>query len=504
MAPPTRAEIEAVIALPTYTVSVNTGSGYTAISDAEVKSLNTKLVTTNNIDNAFAFGTVATSTATVEITDTVLISAWQEAKIRIQYGFASSDQVVAFEGVIVKRQHEGHFYTYECRGFDYFIERKKIYTEVFYRRPIATKTASTSIEDFSDPNYRGGLLNNIMWRVGGRPYEQPSLASDPSFKFWYSFDESIVKPRWAWISGENAWEEVYRLVRAAGGQLYQNIDGVIYYKQPLSFGYVASGAILYEFTESTFQTISEDSSTAENLTTVQASFAERVLQPTQQIYTTDTAKLLPNNEQTTVDYEMQYPIYAYAANVNSFDFLLEAVKATYFDGRDATGATLFVVSINDTQAQKLEVTYDNQTGEPISLNKVTIQGRPITAGSEGIARYSSGAGTELQLEDNAYIQSFAQAYRLVRMVHAFYSTNRAIITLDGVGYDPDRYLGEVVELTYSSWSLANVRHRIIGLDYSNGSKMSVTLSPIASLPTRDDVFVVNSTYSDGTTKLVSY
>jgi hypothetical protein len=78
------------------------------------------------------------------------------------------------------------------------------------------------------------------------------------------------------------------------------------------------------------------------------------------------------------------------------------------------------------------------------------------------------------------------------------------VTLDGVGYDPDRYLGEVVTLTYSDWGLSAAEHRIIALDYNNGAKMTVTLAPIEGLITRDDVFIVNNTYSDGTTKMVSY
>jgi len=90
------------------------------------------------------------------------------------------------------------------------------------------------------------------------------------------------------------------------------------------------------------------------------------------------------------------------------------------------------------------------------------------------------------------------------MYYDFYHTNRAIITLNNTGYDPDRYLGEVVELTFAEWGLSSARHRIIGLDYSNGDTMNVMLAPISGLPTRDTVFVVGSTYSDGTTKEVSY
>lgn len=508
MPAPTRPQITASLALPTYSVEIDQGSGYVTISGAEVENISTKLVTTNNIDNGFAFGTVATTDTSITITDAVTVANWQLAKIRVNYGFDTSDKVTAFEGVITKRQRQGRRFQYECAGFHYLIERTKIYTDIFYRRPIATKTTALSVEDVTNGNYRGGLLNNIMWRSGGRPFEQPSYVSDPAFKFWYSFDESIVKPRWSWISGENAWEEAYRLVRAAGGQLYQDVDGVIYYKQPLTFGYVASGATLYEFTTNTFQTIQEDASTAENVNTVKSAFIERVLQPMQQVYDSSTPYLIPisaNDHEIVL--EMQYPVYAYGSNITAAQIIRskEPIKAVYFDGRDATDdyADLPVVVSTD-EAQRLTLLFDNNTGEPVVLSKIVIPGRPITAGSEGIASYTNGSGSELQMEDNLYIQSFAQAYRLIRMIYDFYHTNRALITLGGVGYDPDRYLGEVVELTFSEWSLSHAEHRIIALEYTNGDLMNVTLAPIDGLPTRDDVFIVGVAYSDGTTKQVSY
>lgn len=505
MANPTRAQIEADIALPTFLIEVDQGAGYTSVSSAEVASINAKMETTQNQDNAFAFGTVASSTAAVQISDEETITNWQNAKIRIRFGFDISDYVVAFEGIIIKRQRQGNMFTYECEGFNYIIARKKIYTGIFYQRPIATKTTASSVEDHTIPGSRPGILNAIFFIIGGRPYEQPGYASDPDFKFWYSFDESIVRPRWAWVSGEDAWAETQRLVSAAGGQLYQDRDGVIYYKQPLSFG-ETSGGTLYDFDENTFETISEDASTVEQLDTIKASFVERVLQPMQEVYSSTTPRLLPAGEVTDIPLEMQYPVYTNASYVHPSRLIASgnAIQATFLDGRDATRATGFTVAITTNAAQLMELAFTNSTGEPISLNKITMQGRPITPGAENIASYTNGDGAELTIDDNVYIQTFAQAYRLVRMYYDFYHVNRAIVTLGGVGYDPDRYLGEVVTLSYAEWGLSLSEHRIIGLDYTNGSTMDVTLAPIDGLPIRSDMFIVGSSYSDGTTKLVSY
>lgn len=391
MTSPTREQIEATIALPTYTVEVDFGLGYEEVNGAHVISLNTVLETSNNIDNAFAFGSIAIIHASFETADDVLTANWEFRKVRIRYGFDDSDKITAFEGILTKRQRSGRTFSFECSGFDYLIERTKIYTDVFYRRPIATKTTATSVENVVADNYRAGLLNYVMWMSGGRPYEQyADYNSDVDRKFWYSFDESILKPRWAWLSGENAWEEIYKLVRAAGGQFYQDVDGVFYYKQPLSFGYVEEGATLYHFTEDTYATMQEDASTIDMMDTVVCSYVDRVVQPMQQIYESTSPQLIPDGETTEIEIEMQHPIYQYETTLNDIDIMTEgAIKATYLDGRDATTDAIdWSITVTSRSAQRVVLTIENNSGEPISLNKIILHGRPITAGSEGIVRYT--------------------------------------------------------------------------------------------------------------------
>jgi hypothetical protein len=508
MAAPTRAQITGTVTLPKYRVYINQGSGDTLVSGASVLALNTSVQTTNNIRNGFAFGSLSHTQSTIEITRDVSITNWRLARVKIQYGYADSDFVTAFEGIITERQRTGNRIIFQCSGFNYLIERTEIYTPVFYRRPLATKTTVSSVEDYRELGAEPGLLNIIMYECGGRPYEQPSAISDPKFKFWYSFDQSIITPRFSWISAENAWDEVFRIVRAAGGQFYQDKNGVFYYKQPLTYGHVPSGVTPYHFTESLYSDISEESSTAEKVTSVRSSFVMRNLEPMQVVYESSEPRLLPKNEETLIRAELQYPVMTYNSNINSVEILLDdqTIKAIYFDGRDATDAfSTLTCSVISKAAQLIELEFDNQTGEPIALNKIEIWGAPVMAGAEGLVKYGTDRTSELQLEDNPYIQSYSQAYRLVRMVYDFYSKNYDVRTISGVAYDPDRYLGEVVSLTYTPWGITNERHRIIGLEYQNGSVMSVTMVSIAGLPTRDDVYIVQTeTYTSGTTKMVSY
>lgn len=504
MAKPTRSQIEATVTKPEFQIQVDTGSGYTTVTDGEVLSINGSLDATNSVDNGFAFGTTAQVSASVVITDSYTISNWQRAKLRILFGFDGSDKVTQFEGVITRRQRLGNMFQYDAEGFHYVISRKKIYTGVFYRRPVATKTTATSIEDWTQPGARPGIMNRICFTIGGRPLEQPAYATDPDFKFWYSFNDSIVKPRYAWVAGDDAWDELNKLVRAAGGQLFQDTNGVLRYQQPLTFGQVNSS--LYEFTPALFSGISEDASVAENFDSIKASFVERVLQPYQTVYESTTPVLVASGESVRLPLEMQYPVFQYADNVTAARLkgVDEGIHATYLDGRDATNDPKFTVTVHERAAQLVDISINNLGTEPFVVSKITLKGRPITAGSEGVVTYGTPNGNELALEDNIYVQSYAQAYRLVRLYYDFYSVNRSIITLSGVGFDPDRYLGEVVELTYAPWSLNKARHRIVGINYSNGATMDVKLVPISGLITRDGVFIVGKTYETSDVRLVAY
>lgn len=160
-----------------------------------------------------------------------------------------------------------------------------------------------------------------------------------------------------------------------------------------------------------------------------------------------------------------------------------------------------VLSEGTLQAQVSQIAAKVLTG---SENRGQLSQLVVKVLADYVDLVTTPVTSTLQLEDNPYIQSYAQADRLVRMVYDFYHTNHAIITLDGVGYDPDRYLGEVVEVTNSSWGMTAKQHRIIGLDYTNGATMTVKLAPLDDLPTSNDVFIVYHEYVNADERMVSY
>lgn len=493
MAAPTRVQIEADVALPTYLVEFYSGSTWTSIANANVVSL-TGSVETGSSDNGLAFGILITPRCTFESTDDTVSLDWELLKIRVSFGFDTSDKVKRFEGVIIGRTRNQRKVTYECSGFSTYIERTKIYTPVFYYRPVATKTSVSSVEDPDGVGYRAGLLNRIMWESGGRPYEQ--VATYPAARFYYSFDESIIRPKWSWLNGENGWAEAERLVRAVGGQLFQASDGVIYYKQPLTFGQYSGTPFTID--SSYFSTITENNVVLDLATKVSCPFAERDVKALQDVYDNTTSYLIEPSEVRTIIIETDLPTKEYINTSGTFPASI--VKATYFDGRVAAPT----ITNGDLNAQHVELYINNTSAEPICVDRITIQGYPIAVGYEGSTSFGAG-DVELQIENSVYIQTEVQAYRLCAMVYDSYNVSHSIITLENCGFDPDRYVGEVVSVTYAPYSLSSTLCRITGISFKNtGALMDMDVVILGDLPTRDDVFITGTLYENSDVRMVAY
>ena len=82
---------------------------------------------------------------------------------------------------------------------------------------------------------------------------------------------------------------------------------------------------------------------------------------------------------------------------------------------------------------------------------------------------------------------------------------RPVRHLTGCGFDPDRFVGEIVGLTYAPWGLSNTPHRISSIAYSDlGAAMDVDLVPITGLPVNADFYIVAHSYTSSDNKMLSY
>lgn len=508
MAAPTRAQIEADVTLPTTKVEIKPAGIWLDVT-ADVISATDALEASGELAG-FAFGASGGAAASVEVWKTAFGYAWEQAPIRISYGFDTSDVVRRFVGLIVGRSRGAAAGQWDCRGWDALIEGVRIRSPLFHRRPAATATTVTSIEDPANLNYSGGLINYILWECGGRPDAQ--AATYPNATFYYACDQALIAPEWSWITGDNAWEELDRLCRACGGQLYQDVDGVVRYVEPLNlaagvatFGYTDSvatagtAALRVANSRSLYADISDQADAYRAPTAVTCTYVSRIVQGVQQVYQDTTPKRVEGSAVLTLECDTQLPLYSVSR--------VEVKTAVLRTGRAPTAAEV-AVTITDERAQRVTVEVDNNLAEPVIIYQVLIFGRPVTAGEEGSAFYSASGAlvTEraLPLEDNPYIQSASHARRLCRMAFDFYSDPRPIITLAGCGYDPDRYVGEPIVLTSSDWGYTDEPCRIVALRPDNGEFMDVDVCPSDGLPVGNEFYQVGQSYGNSASLQLSY
>ena len=523
MAAPTRAQIEATYALPKYKVEIYTRSPsvWTQILDARVVSISGDTSATDNDSNAVAFGSPSDSSATVEVEDYAISGTylsnpyWINRLVRISLGFDTSDFVVVYQGPITSIDKSNETITYNLGSSLDFLNLVKIHTPIYYRRPIATKTTIATQENPDLGGYVGGLLNLMLWRAGGRPLEQKGLnynEDDYSWRFWYSLEQSLVTPDFTWLSGENAKDEIFSMVRATGGQLYQALDGVVRFVQPLSFGDITNYSSYYVFTDSVFDGYSEHLEAGEDLTKVSLTFTPRRVDPEQELIEDTTPRFFAPGEYKWIELAAQNPVWNYLGLI-PYNQQTAVNNMQYFllDGRVAIPYIYDIV----TNAGQLTIGISNSDNDsPMVLNSIKIKGRPLGVADEQTATYDAGYSffgySDLparNLENNPYVQNQAHAERLVRMYYDFYAERKATITLDNVQYDPDRYVGELVQLNtrYNLNNPALTIYRITSISHSNlGTTMSVGLVKVSALPSRDEMFIIGGTYAAGTVKKLSY
>lgn len=519
MANPTRLQIEASIPLPKYKVEIWYANAWRQIPDSSIINISGDIQSTGNIDNGLSFGTEVEPHATIVCERLVVASAdklledsyWLLKRMRISYGFDTSDYVKTFVGPIRERSINQNELTVELVGNIEYVRNTKFYSSLYYAKPIATKTTIASVENPSSPSYEAGLINRIFWEAGGRPYEQEGInyaETDASFKFWYSCEQSILTPDWSWISSENLVDELYTLARAGGGQIYQDHNGVLKYVQPFSFADLSPyGGLLYtpyQYDDVDFQTYSEQTTSYEQVGTVKCTFTPRSVQPYQPIYEDKIPRFFQASEVKSLILETQLPVQSYQEIVSA------CFTATDIHGNAVTPT----VSAVTTNATRIDVTLTNPSATtPMIIHSIKILGRPLGAGEEMTVSYGSG-DPERNIENNTYIQSEPYAKRLIRMVYDFYASGRPVITLHNAIYDTDRFVGELVKVTsyynrvYVASGVYNDNddlYRIINIQHSlTGTTMNIDLVNVEGLPTRDQMFIIATTYSGSDTRKLSY
>lgn len=489
MANPTRPEIEAVVTLPTYTVEWWDGAAWTALSDDLVLEVSGAAESAGG-ESGITFGAEATARATIRLDPQADVDLG--SRVRVRYGFAASDQLTRVLGVIESEDREAAAVTWTVAGLDTLIARTAVFSPLFYRRPAATATSASSVEDPSDGGYAGGLVNYILWTAGGRPVDQ--IGSYANALFYYACDTSLIVPEWSWAAGENAWDELGRLARACGLMIYQAADGVVRCQHALNL----AGSGSYHFTTAVYGDLRSRRSQGERIGTVRCRYTARRLQPRQVVYEDTTPRAIGGMGTLTLTLEMPQPVYDYEADGTTLP--ADTVTGCTTEGIAVSQSA----AIDDQAAAQLTITITNEGNDTMIVSRIQIRGRPIVVTEEGQVSYGSGTPErEIGGDTGVYVQTRAHAERICRLYADFYGAPLPVYTASGCAYDPDRTVGEAVLLT--GLDAASLTCRITAIRHADtGATMEVDLVQTSTLPQLAETFIIGTAYAGGDTRTLGY
>jgi hypothetical protein len=481
-----------------YALEWKPSGSWLAVDDDDVAQITGSLETAQ-ADGGVGFGTTAVTRATVQVLRTA-VSGLALARMPVRFTFtvgASSE--MAFVGFVRGWSGDRATVTLECSGMlDDLPERtKNLYSPLYYRRHPATKTTASSIENPATGGYAAGLINWMMWYAGGRPFEQ--AGSYPSADFYYSFHNAIRAPDWTWIAGEDGWSVALQMIRAVGGKLKQGPDGVIYYTSPLTMLNTPTKT----FTTDDYEDVAEQGNTDQYAATITVSYLPRSPQPTQEVINDTTIRAIAAGETVTIYLDPQWPLFSTVLDGGTLK--MKNITATYYDGAPVVYGS-GITTTTTVDAQRITLTVTNSSSRNFQITKILVSGSPIAAGEAGSVTVGSGAPTKV-LEDNPYVQSEAHALALAEMGLDFYGVARAVRTLTGCVYDPDRTADETVNLTDSLLGLSAAPHLITSITSELGEGGAITgsyaLLDAANLPELASYWIVSTSAQSGT-KLIAW
>lgn len=467
-----------------------------AVDDDDVVSITGSLETAQ-ADGGVGFGTTAVTRATVQVLRTAVAGlALARMPVRFTFTVGASSEM-AFVGFARGWSGDRETVTLECSGMlDDLPERtKNLYSPLYYRRHPATKTTASSVENPATGGYAAGLINWMMWYAGGRPFEQ--AGSYPTADFYYSFHNAIRAPDWTWIAGEDGWSVALQLIRAVGGKLKQGPDGVIYYTSPLSM----LGTPTKTFTTDDYGDVQEQGNTDQLAATITVSYLPRSPQPTQEVINDTTIRAIAAGETATIYLDPQWPLYSVVLDGGTLKS--KNITATYYDGRPVVYGAGGYTTTTVVDGQRITLTVTNGSSLNFQITKIIVSGSPIAAGEAGSVTVGSGAPTKV-LEDNPFVQSEAHALALAEMGLDFYGVARAVRTLTGCVFDPDRFADETVNLTDAALGLSADPHLITSIAHSEtGKQADYSLLDAENLPTLASYWLIQAAAQSGT-KLIAW
>lgn len=489
---------------------------------------------------------------------------WRLRKVEVFASFNNgSSYKKVFEGLLFERAESRNSINFVARGYLDLLNINLTETPLFRDRKTSTfiPNGSTDAEKYSllqeqNPTIadgsRVGIVNALLWLLGGRPYKYYSLFQPASAYyetlnytplFYYDCTSSVINPEWVWFNYENLYGDLALLCKASGGLLRQNDDGVVEYVNVFNLKKQQTDIVL---TDSDFSDLTFSSYRYEPYKELVISYNPRFLSASQEVFSAVFDEYLKANESVERRVEFEKPVWKLVNKTISGQLSDTLVSTTYKTVEDnftavdlfgtnrrvkakiqphntfyiskyvASGAAGNFVLAKDTgisSSQSTTVFVQNSglsDQSSLYIAEVKLYGRALDSAPEDncilpITTSGVSAGfRQLNLGNNPYVQSKVQGFRFLDIAAYLMKDDRPKISLKEVPFDKNIKLGDVVRVV-STFSDVNDYFKVYSYTVSSSlATADYELISVSGLYDESDLFIVGQTYSDPNEKILSF
>jgi hypothetical protein len=491
-------------------------------------------------------------------------ASWRMVKLELFYTEDGSQNFKKlFDGLIFVRAENRVAVTFSARGYLDLLNITMVETPLLKNRKVATyiPDATTTSEKAvalltQDPTIetgeKTGIINALMWLIGGRPHKYKSLyTSSPQHssvagyypKFYYDCSPSIINPEWVWFDYENLFSDLNDLCKASAGFLKQDLDGVIRYENIYNFKKDFNGITL---TDSNYTNLEIGEETTEPYNKIIVNFTPRYLASSQEIFSEVLEEYLEGNQEFSNQISFNKPTYNISTKAASGQLLDSIVTDTYLVAKDIVSCTdsfgtkrnvsfkviphktLYIskyiynknlgaiqkvrnTAVLSSKSSTIFIKNDQATDLPtLYLTDLTLVGRALESTSQKkyisqLNQYTTISGYKtLTIPDNPYTQSMSQAVRINNIANYLQATPRRSIQLSDVPYTSGITLGATIYVDSVSSDVSG--YFKIGSISFNTTLAATNLALVAvdDLKTMDNLFIVSKTYLNTDTRYLSF
>jgi hypothetical protein len=489
---------------------------------------------------------------------------WRIKKVEIFTSFnGGSSYKKVFDGLLFERTESRNSVSFVARGYLDLLNINLIETPLFRNRKTSTfiptganDPAKFELLKAQNPTIAEGstvgIINSILWLLGGRPFKyfslfQPTSAYYATLNytplFYYDCESSILNPEWVWFNYENLLGDLSLLCKASGGLLRQNDDGILEYTNVFNLKKQQSNITL---TDKDFSDLTYGSYNYEPYKEIVTTFNPRFLSASQEVFSAVFDEYLSFNQTVERRVEFEKPVWKLVNKTISgqlSDTLVSTQFKTVEDNFTATdlfgtnrrvsariqphnsyymtrytasgspGNFVLTKDTGVTSSQSTTVYVRNNLivdQSSLYISTVRLFGRALDSAPEDnciLPLTSSGISAgfrQLSLGNNPYIQSKQHGFRFLDIAAYLMQNDRPKISLKEVPFNKNLKLGDVVRVV-STFSDVDDYFKVYSYTVSSSlATADYELISVSGLYDESDLFIVGQTYSGSNEKILSF